>query len=201
MALYRVVLLGDGGVGKSCITVQFTQNYFVKDYDPTIENSYRKQVSIDNEACIIDVLDTAGQEEYAVMRDQYINSGQGFLIVYSVVNRSSFNSLVPLIEQIHNVKEEEHFPMVLVGNKCDLPNREVSLEEGKAAADKYQIPLFESSAKNRLNIEESFYTLVREIRKYEQPQGKESPSTGSRDTKRRSQASGSGGPKKPCILL
>lgn len=180
MSLYRIVLLGDGGVGKSCITVQFTQNYFVKEYDPTIENSYRKQIQIDNEACVVDVLDTAGQEEYAVMRDQYINSGQGFLVCFSVTNRSTFNSVHPIIEQILNVKDVEKFPMVLVGNKCDLTDeRTVSTEEGKSAAEKHGgIPFFEASAKARLNVEECFYALVREIRKYESQTSEDTSNSG-----------------------
>ena len=67
--MHKVVVLGDGGVGKSCITIQFTQNQFVKEYDPTIENSYRKQVTIDDNSIMLDILDTAGQEEYAVSSD------------------------------------------------------------------------------------------------------------------------------------
>jgi len=79
--------------------------------DPTIENSYRKQVEIDGETCMLDILDTAGQEEYSAMRDQYIRTGQGFLIVYSVASRSSFDAVANFRDQILRVKDEDEYPM------------------------------------------------------------------------------------------
>lgn len=161
MTMYKVVVLGDGGVGKSCVTIQFTQNHFVREYDPTIENSYRKQVNLGEETMMLDILDTAGQEEYSVMRDQYINSGQGFLLVYSVTTRRTFETVAELREKILQVKEKSNFPMVLVGNKCDLEKeRQVSTEDGKEQAAKWNIPFFETSAKTRINIEECFMALV-----------------------------------------
>eukprot|EP00339_Tiarina_fusa_P029418 CAMPEP_0117037796 /NCGR_PEP_ID=MMETSP0472-20121206/26636_1 /TAXON_ID=693140 ORGANISM="Tiarina fusus, Strain LIS" /NCGR_SAMPLE_ID=MMETSP0472 /ASSEMBLY_ACC=CAM_ASM_000603 /LENGTH=136 /DNA_ID=CAMNT_0004747843 /DNA_START=29 /DNA_END=436 /DNA_ORIENTATION=- len=133
--MFKIVILGDGGVGKSCVTIQFTQNHFVREYDPTIENSYRKQVTIDEEAIMLDILDTAGQEEYSVMRDQYINSGQGFLLVYSVTAKRSFETIGEMKDKILQSKETEKFPMVLCGNKCDLEKeRKVTAEEGKELA-------------------------------------------------------------------
>ena len=72
--------------------------------DPTIEDSYRKQVTIDSETCLLDILDTAGQEEYSAMRDQYMRTGQGFLMVYAITSRSSFEELVGFKDQILRVK-------------------------------------------------------------------------------------------------
>lgn len=88
--LYRLVVLGDGGVGKTALTIQLCLNHFVESYDPTIEDSYRKQVVIDEEPCILEVLDTAGQEEYTALRDQWIRDGEGFVLVYSIAQRSTF---------------------------------------------------------------------------------------------------------------
>ena len=82
-----------GGVGKSALTIQLIQNHFVDEYDPTIEDSYRKQVVIDGETCLLDILDTAGQEEYSAMRDQYMRTGEGFLIVFAVNNAKSFEDI------------------------------------------------------------------------------------------------------------
>lgn len=78
------------GVGKSALTIQFIQSHFVDEYDPTIEDSYRKQCQIDAEPALLDVLDTAGQEEYSAMREQYMRTGEGFLLVYSITSRNSF---------------------------------------------------------------------------------------------------------------
>jgi len=166
--LYKIVVLGDGGVGKSCLTIQFTQNHFIREYDPTIENSYRKQITVEDDPCTLDILDTAGQDEYAVMRDQYINSGEGFILVYSITSRSSFSSMTEFRQKILEVKDvEERYPMVMVGNKCDLDNeRLVSMAEAKELANKWKIGFFEASAKSRINVEESFKAIVRDIKKY-----------------------------------
>jgi len=165
MAMQKIVILGEGGVGKSALVIQFTQNHFVRDYDPTIENSYRKQITIDEEVCMLDILDTAGQEEYSVMRDQYIRTGGGFLIVYSIANKDTFDAMEDFRDQILRVKDSSSYPMVLLGNKCDLEDqRKVTQAEGKDLAKKFGCPFFETSAKTRVNIEEAFEQLVRDIR-------------------------------------
>jgi len=167
MALCKIVILGDGGVGKSCITIQLTQNIFVSEYDPTVENSYRKQVVVDDEPMMLDILDTAGQEDYSILRDQYIRTGQGFLIVYSITSAVTFKGVPDLRQKILGVKDEEEYPMILVGNKCDLEKeRSVTVAEGQELAKSFSIPFFETSAKARINIEECFYELVREIRRW-----------------------------------
>jgi len=178
--MYKIVLLGDGGVGKSCLTIQLTQSQFMHEYDPTIENSYRKPMAIDGESCVLDILDTAGQEEYRVLQDQYIHRGEGFVILYSITSRVSFD-LVPKYQQkIFMVKDEDdYYPMVIVGNKCDLnESREVSAEQGKNLAVSLKCPFFEASAKSRTNVEECFAECVREIQKRrtrENPQAARTP--------------------------
>ncbi|KAH9057826.1 protein ras-1 [Lactarius vividus] len=119
---YRLVVIGSGGVGKSALTIQFMHNHFVDEYDPTIEDSYRKQCVIDGEDALVDVLDTAGQEEFSAMREQYMRHGEGFLLVYSITDRDSFDSISAYHQQISRVKDTESVPIVLVGNKCDLEN-------------------------------------------------------------------------------
>jgi len=166
MTEYKLVIVGGGGVGKSALTIQLIQNHFIDEYDPTIEDSYRKQVTIDDETCLLDILDTAGQEEYSAMRDQYMRTGQGFILVYAITSRSSFDEIVTFREQIKRVKDKDKVPMVLVGNKCDLePERQVTTAEGQDLAKSFSSPFFESSAKTRVNVEESFFALVREIKK------------------------------------
>uniref|UniRef100_H2Q5M1 small monomeric GTPase n=6 Tax=Catarrhini TaxID=9526 RepID=H2Q5M1_PANTR len=164
MTEYKLVVVGAGGVGKSALTIQLIQNHFVDEYDPTIEDSYRKQVVIDGETCLLDILDTAGQEEYSAMRDQYMRTGEGFLCVFAINNSKSFADINLYREQIKRVKDSDDVPMVLVGNKCDLPTRTVDTKQAHELAKSYGIPFIETSAKTRQGVEDAFYTLVREIR-------------------------------------
>lgn len=129
---YKLVVVGDGGVGKSALTIQFFQKIFVPDYDPTIEDSYLKHTEIDGQWAILDgewtckwlffrfqlvffcektrpsastVLDTAGQEEFSAMREQYMRTGDGFLIVFSVTDKASFEHVDRFHQLILRVKD------------------------------------------------------------------------------------------------
>ncbi|XP_050810358.1 ras-related protein Rap-1A isoform X2 [Gopherus flavomarginatus] len=148
----------------SC-TVQFVQGIFVEKYDPTIEDSYRKQVEVDCQQCMLEILDTAGTEQFTAMRDLYMKNGQGFALVYSITAQSTFNDLQDLREQILRVKDTEDVPMILVGNKCDLEDeRVVGKEQGQNLARQWcNCAFLESSAKSKINVNEIFYDLVRQI--------------------------------------
>lgn len=94
-----------------------------------LPDSYRKQCVIDDEVALLDVLDTAGQEEYSAMREQYMRTGEGFLLVYSITSRQSFEEIQTFQQQILRVKDKDYFPIIVVGNKCDLEHeRQVSTE-------------------------------------------------------------------------
>ena len=99
------------------------QSYFVTDYDPTIEDSYQKQCVIDDKVAKLDVLDTAGQEEFSAMREQYMRSGEGFLLVFSLSDRRSFEEAARFHKDILRSKDRDEFPVMLVGNKADLQNQ------------------------------------------------------------------------------
>jgi GTPase KRas protein len=86
---------------------------------------------IDDETALIDVLDTAGQEEYSAMREQYIRTGEGFLIVYSITSRDSFEETKVFQKQIMEVKKKESWPMILIGNKTDLSGERTVTTEGE----------------------------------------------------------------------
>ncbi|KAJ2010887.1 RAS2 protein, partial [Coemansia sp. S610] len=149
----------------TALTIQLCLNHFVETYDPTIEDSYRKQVVIDDQPCVLEVLDTAGQEEYTALRDQWIRDGEGFLLVYSITSRSTFERVERFRDQIIRVKDQDNVPMMLVGNKCDkAQEREVSFQEGQAMARRLGCDFVESSAKTCINVEKAFYTTVRMIR-------------------------------------
>uniref|UniRef100_A0AAY4EKM1 Ras-related protein Rap-1b n=1 Tax=Denticeps clupeoides TaxID=299321 RepID=A0AAY4EKM1_9TELE len=156
MREYKLVVLGSGGVGKSALTVQFVQGIFVEKYDPTIEDSYRKQVEVDGQQCMLEILDTAGTEQFTAMRDLYMKNGQGFALVYSITAQSTFNDLQDLREQILRVKDTDDVPMILVGNKCDLEDeRVVGKEQGQNLARQWNSCAFlESSAKSKINVNE-----------------------------------------------
>jgi len=168
---YKLVVVGGGGVGKSALTIQFIQSHFVDEYDPTIEDSYRKQCVIDDEVALLDVLDTAGQEEYGAMREQYMRTGEGFLLVYSITSRNSFEEISTFHQQILRVKDKDSFPVIVVANKCDLEfERQVGMNEGRDLAKHFGCRFIETSAKQRINVDEAFSNLVREIRKYNKEQ-------------------------------
>ena len=162
---YKLVVLGSGGVGKSAITVLFVQGIFVEKYDPTIEDSYRKQCEIDGQQCMLEILDTAGTEQFTAMRDLYMKNGQGFVLVYSIVSLGSFNDLNDMREQILRVKDSEDVPMVLVGNKCDLnDSRIVTTAQGEELARRFNNCVFlEVSAKLKLRVNDIFTELIRKI--------------------------------------
>jgi len=164
-AEHKVVIFGGGATGKSALTIQFILQHFIYEYDPTIEDSYRKQVQIDGLTCMIDVLDTAGQEEYSAMRDQYLRNGQGFLIVYDMTSRSSFDEASRFRSQIVRAKDSDEVPIVLIANKSDLAERRtVTATEGADLAASFRCKYIETSAKTRTNVDEAFFELVREIR-------------------------------------
>ncbi|ORY46614.1 ras-domain-containing protein [Rhizoclosmatium globosum] len=164
--LHKVIMVGSGGVGKSALTLQFMYGDFIEEYDPTKADSYRKKVSLDGQESFIDILDTAGQEEYAAIRDNYYRSGEGFLCVFS------------FRDQICRVLDNDHIPFILVGNKCDLESqRKVSARDAESRAKQWGCPYLEASAKTRVNVDESFLMLMRKIRDKKNEAGKESEGT------------------------
>lgn len=163
-----MAVLGDGGVGKTALAVQFTLNCFVETYDPTIEDAYRKQLVVDNRMCFVEVIDTAGQEEYATLRDQWVREGQGFILVYSIASRATFERLEVFRQSMLRVKRQKPIFM-LVGNKADKQlEREVTREEGMQLAREFGCEFLETSAKTAQNVERLFTNLVRSLRSTKQ---------------------------------
>ena len=163
---FRLVVVGPPVVGKSALTIRLTQSEFANEYDPTIEDSYRYYTTIDNTPASLDILDTAGQEEYSSMRDLYMKTGEGFLLVFSLTDRQTFEEISTFYNQIMRVKgETAHFvPMILVGNKNDLTNeRQVSPEEAIHMAKKLNCAYIETSAKTGLHVNDAFHGLVKMV--------------------------------------
>ena len=161
---YKIVMLGSGAVGKSAITVQMVSGHFLSSYDPTIEDSYRTTINVNNQDIILNILDTAGQEEFYALRDQYMRSGDGYIIVFSITSITSFLEVNAIKEQLNIVLDADNntlIPIILVGNKCDLEEyRQVQSSDAQRLAEEWKVKYFETSAKNKININRIFEELV-----------------------------------------
>ncbi|KAG9079562.1 Ras GTPase ras2 [Ceratobasidium sp. 370] len=176
---WRITMLGDGGVGKTALAVQT--------YDPTIEDAFRHSVVVDDEMTYLEIVDTAGQEEYATLRDQWIREGEGFILVYSIASRRSYDRIKTFQDSIVRVKRGARPVFMLVGNKDDKQNeREVSREEAAALSRQWGCPFLETSAKTAHNVERMFNDTVRTLRAARDGD--------SRPSHRRSQPKDEGGP-------
>eukprot|EP00049_Salpingoeca_infusionum_P001145 m.45570 g.45570 ORF g.45570 m.45570 type:complete len:197 (+) comp10888_c0_seq1:43-633(+) len=165
--LHKLIVVGDGCVGKSALTLQYMYDEFVEDYEPTKADGYRKKVDLDGVETHVDILDTAGQEDYAAIRDNYFRTGEGFLCVFSITSHESFDHVDDFREQILRVHDSEgdNIPIVLVGNKSDLTaERQVQTDEAMAKAQQWGIPYIETSAKLNTNVDQAFESLARAIR-------------------------------------
>jgi len=154
-------VFGDGGVGKSACAIQFVHNDFIEEYDPTIDDSYRKEIKLDNGATVLlDILDSAGSDVFPIMRQQWMESSRCGIFMYSITSRSSFEELpnfLKIWETAHQDIPDLNKPLMIVGNKIDLEDqREVSTEEGKKYADSIGANFLETSAKTPLNIDKMF---------------------------------------------
>lgn len=165
----KLVIVGEGAVGKSALTMRFMYAEFVADYEPTKVDSYKKSVQVpgDSNESEIQILDTAGQEDFAAIRDNYIRSGEGFMCVFSVTDANSFEEIKDTRDQILRVHDTIDMPIVLVGNKIDLEGeRQVSHNDAVALAQTWGIPYLETSAKTDIKVNDAFFTLVNEIRQH-----------------------------------
>jgi small GTP-binding protein len=162
----KIVVFGAGAVGKSALTIQFVQGYFITDYDPTIEDSYKRVLQVDNDNVQLDILDTAGQDDFAPMRTSYMRQGKGFIIVYAIDDRASFEEVEVFHRDLVRTKGTNSVPTVICGNKCDLEEkRVVSKTEGEELATKLSATFFETSALANINIENAFKDVVKQVRK------------------------------------
>jgi GTPase KRas protein len=171
---------------------------------------------------MLEVLDTAGQEDYISLRDQWIRDGEGFVLVYSISSRASFQQLRSFYNQIRRVKESSGSPgyansptfgpspVMLVGNKCDrVTEREVSTQEGSSLARELGCDFVEASAKNCVNVEKAFYDVVRNLRRQrlqggsrsEKKREREPRSTGSDQRSTRNGRSKSKSRGSKCVIL
>lgn len=172
----KLVVVGDGGVGKTSIIVRYVKDTFTQGYEPTLEDNYSTKIKVDdNHDLEVEIADTAGQEDYSALRDKYMQTGDMFFVVYSITEARSLQMAEVLLEQIKTLKEGEPIKFVLIGNKCDLEEqRSVAKADGKALADKFGGLFYETSARTRQNID----TVFQEIAKSYENAGTESSGNG-----------------------
>ena len=160
----KIAVLGKGVVGKSSLTYRFINYDVSKEHDPTIEDRYKSNLNIEGTNYEVEILDTAGEEDYQNMMDMWISFGEGFLLVFAINDKESFNLIKSKHDRILKGKHGVKCPILLVGNKQDLENeRQVNYSEAKEMADKWGIEYIETSAKTNFNCKEAFEMLAQEI--------------------------------------
>eukprot|EP00002_Diphylleia_rotans_P016839 TRINITY_DN326_c0_g1_i1.p1 TRINITY_DN326_c0_g1~~TRINITY_DN326_c0_g1_i1.p1 ORF type:complete len:206 (+),score=50.65 TRINITY_DN326_c0_g1_i1:81-698(+) len=163
--LIKLLLIGDSGVGKSCLLLRFSDDTFSPSFITTIGIDFKiRTVDLDGKRIKLQIWDTAGQERFRTITTAYYRGAMGILLVYDVTDERSFNNIRNWIRNIEQHATESVNKM-LIGNKCDLENRAVDKARGQALADEYKIQFLETSAKGNINVEEAFLTIAKEIKK------------------------------------
>ncbi|OAF70670.1 hypothetical protein A3Q56_01596 [Intoshia linei] len=163
---FKISIVGIGGVGKSAIVRRFTQQRYSEEYVPTKADSYTRKIIVDNVECVLDILDTAGQEDFISLRDPYIRSSEGFILTYAVDEKESLDELSTIYEQIKRIKcpleTSPNPPIVIAANKSDKEDfRTVLYNDGKELSEICFATFYECSAKKDINIENRKITLKR----------------------------------------
>ncbi|KAM0748999.1 ras-2 [Meredithblackwellia eburnea MCA 4105] len=176
----KIALLGSRSVGKSSLSVQFVDAHFTDSYYPTLETTFQKVVKHKGNEFSLDILDTAGQDEFSILSSRQAVGLHGWILVYSVSSRSSFEMCSVIRDKILDFTGRDSVPMVLVGNKSDLAvQRQVTREEGQALATSWGKTCFvESSARHNENVVKIFEAVVAEIEKDLNPEPEAAPKGG-----------------------
>ncbi|KAF9114677.1 Ras GTPase [Mortierella sp. AM989] len=163
--IYKLIVLGARGVGKSALLYQLIYSHSSEIWEFAFEDNFRKLALLDEETAILDIYEANDFLGHKFFQDLYLSPGEGFMMVYSTTSRKSFDRIPELYQKILLVKGNNLFPIILVATKSDRENeREISAEEGRELAERLKCHLFETSSKLRINVDEPFYALAREIR-------------------------------------
>ena len=156
-----ILTLGNSSVGKTSFIQRYTNNTFqISNITTTGIDMQRKIMKINDKTYKVDFHDTQGQERYRAISYNFIKNADGIILMYDITKQTTFDSISEWMVNIRKAKAED-FPIVLVGNKCDLEEkREISKEEGEELAKKYGLSFYETSNKNNINIEESCLDLA-----------------------------------------
>ena len=161
--LFKLLIIGESGVGKTCLLLRFTDDSFTANHLTTIGIDFKiKIINIENKLIKLQIWDTAGQERFRTITKTYYKGAHGIILTYDVTDQNSFKNIRNWIKQIE-ANAQTSVKKVLVGNKCDKPDRVVTEEEGKKLAEEYNIGFFETSAKTNKNVHNVFNYLVKEM--------------------------------------
>ena len=163
--LFKLLIIGESGVGKTCLLLRFTDDSFTANHLTTIGIDFKiKIINLENKLIKLQIWDTAGQERFRTITKTYYKGAHGIILTYDVTDQNSFKNIRNWIKQIE-ANAQTNVCKVLVGNKCDKPDRVVTEEEGKKLADDFNMSFFETSAKTNQNVNEVFNFLTAEILK------------------------------------
>jgi len=162
--MFKVLLLGDAGVGKTSLMLRFSEDVFNKTYISTIGVDFKlRTIEVDGKRVRLQVWDTAGQERFHAISVSYYRTAVGIMLVYDISRRRSFENIAKWLRNIDEHAKEDVIKL-LVGNKCDLLGpRDVKREEGEKLAQEYDMSFFETSAKENESIEDAFECIAKEI--------------------------------------
>jgi len=164
--LIKLLLIGDSGVGKSCLLLRFSEDQFTPSFITTIGIDFKiRTIDMDGKKIKLQIWDTAGQERFRTITTAYYRGAMGILLVYDVCDERSFNNIRTWFQNVEQ-HATEGVHKILIGNKCDwTEKRVVSEDQGRALAQELGIPFIETSAKSNINVEEAFFSLARDIKK------------------------------------
>lgn len=158
-------MFGGGGVGKTAITLQYVKGEFTEGYIPTIEDSFSKQISIDDQTVNVEIIDTAGQDDFKEMRYRYYASCNAFVLVYSIIDKSTLENVRELHRDIREARQSDNGTLycIMAGNKADMRDESsIPFSEAQKVAAELNCSVLETSAKTAYNISELYETLVRQ---------------------------------------
>ena len=161
MKSVKVGMFGGGGVGKTSITLQFVKGEFTEGYIPTIEDEFIKGIEYKGETVQIEIIDTAGQDDFEAMRNRFMSAVDGFVYVYSILDPSSISALKDIHQTVLLAKGTKTIPCVVAANKCDLRNADsIPESEGEALGKEFGCSVYETSAKENKNIQELYNNIL-----------------------------------------
>lgn len=162
--LFKLLLIGDSGVGKSCILLRFADDTFTESYISTIGVDFKiRTVGLGEKTIKLQIWDTAGQERFRTITSSYYRGAQGIIVVYDCTDQESFNNVKQWLEEIDRYACD-NVNKLLVGNKSDLTTKKVvDYATAESYAKQLNIPFLETSAKNAVNVEQAFMTMAKDI--------------------------------------